>query len=169
MGLEIMTHWTILLAVETAQTAAKEGGLFDFDATLPLMAVQFLLLVVVLNAVFYKPLTKAIDDRAEYIRTNILQARERLDKAQKLAKQYEQELGETRRKSKTTIAAAQADAQKIAASKVAQAQQEAQVQREQAAQEIEAQKQEVMQTLEQEVDGLSRQILEKLLGPELVK
>jgi F-type H+-transporting ATPase subunit b len=169
MGLEIMTHWTILLAVETAQTAAKEGGLFDFDATLPLMAVQFLLLVVVLNAVFYKPLTKAIDDRAEYIRTNILQARERLDKAQKLAKQYEQELGETRRKSQTTIAAAQADAQKIAASKVAQAQQEAQVQREQAAQEIEAQKQEVMQTLEQEVDGLSRQILEKLLGPELVK
>lgn len=164
-----MTHWTILLAVETAETAAKEGGLFDFDATLPLMAVQFLLLVVVLNAVFYKPLTKVIDDRAEYIRTNILQARERLDKAQKLAKQYEQELGDTRRKSQATIAAAQADAQKIAASKIADAQQEAQAKREQAAQEIEAQKQEVMQALEQEVDALSRQILEKLLGPELVK
>lgn len=164
-----MTHWTILLAVETAEAAAKEGGLFDFDATLPLMAVQFLLLVVVLNAVFYKPLTKVIDDRAEYIRTNILQARERLDKAQKLAKQYEQELGDTRRKSQATIAAAQADAQKIAASKIADAQQEAQAKREQAAQEIEAQKQEVMQALEQEVDALSRQILEKLLGAELVK
>jgi F-type H+-transporting ATPase subunit b len=60
MGLEIMTHWTILLAVETAETAAKEGGLFDFDATLPLMALQFLILVAVLNAVFYKPLTKAM-------------------------------------------------------------------------------------------------------------
>ncbi len=164
-----MTHWTILLAVEAAETAAKEGGLFDFDATLPLMAVQFLVLVVLLNAVFYKPLGKAIDERAEYIRTNLLQAKERLAKADNLAKQYEQELGETRRKAQATIAAAQADAQKIAASKVAEAQAEAQSKREQAAQEIEAQKQEVMQTLEQQVDALSRQILEKLLGPELVK
>ncbi len=132
------------------------------------MAVQFLILVVVLNAVFYKPLGKVIDDRAEYIRTNLLEAKERLSKAERLAKQYEQELGETRRKSQATIAAAQADAQKIAASKIAEAQQEAQGQREQAAQEIEAQKQAVMQTLEQEVDALSRQILEKLLGPELL-
>ncbi|HEY9605249.1 MAG TPA: F0F1 ATP synthase subunit B' [Allocoleopsis sp.] len=164
-----MTHWTILLAVEAAETAAKEGGLFDFDATLPLMAVQFLVLVVLLNAVFYKPLGKAIDERAEYIRTNLLQAKERLAKADNLAKQYEQELGETRRKAQSTIAAAQADAQKIAASKIAEAQAEAQAKREKAADEIEAQKQEVMQTLEQQVDALSRQILEKLLGPELVK
>lgn len=164
-----MTHWTILLAVEAAETAAKEGGLFDFDATLPLMAVQFLILVVLLNAVFYKPLGKAIDERAEYIRTNLLQAKERLAKADNLAKQYEQELGETRRKAQSTIAAAQADAQKIAASKIAEAQAEAQAKREKAADEIEAQKQEVMQTLEQQVDALSRQILEKLLGPELVK
>lgn len=164
-----MTHWTILLAVETAEAAAKEGGLFDFDATLPLMAVQFLILVVLLNAIFYKPLGKAIDERAEYIRTNILQAKERIDKAQRLAKQYEQELGDTRRKAQATIATAQADAQKIGASKIAEAQQEAQAQREQTAQEIENQKQAAMQELEQQVDSLSRQILEKLLGSELVK
>src|SRR5919202_449348 len=164
-----MTHWTILLAVETAEAAAKEGGLFDFDATLPLMAVQFLLLVVVLNAVFYKPLGKAIDERAEYIRTILLQAKERLEKSQKLSKQYEQELAETRRKAQATIAAAQADAKKIATDKMTQAQQEAQAQREQAQQEIEQQKAEALASLEQQVDALSRQILEKLLGPELVK
>jgi F-type H+-transporting ATPase subunit b len=169
MGLEIMTHWTILLAVETAETAAKEGGLFDFDATLPFMALQFLILVVVLNAVFYKPLTKAIDDREEYIRKNLLEARERLAKAENLKKQYEQELGETRRKSQATIEAAQADAKKIAAEKMAQALQEAQGEREQAQQEIEKQKAEAFASLEQQVDSLSRQILEKLLGPALVK
>lgn len=164
----MMTHWTILLAVETAETAAKEGGLFDFDATLPLMALQFLLLVVVLNAVFYKPLSKAIDDRDDYIRKNLLEARERLVKTEKLAQQYDQELAETRRKSQSTIAAAQEDAQKIAAQKMAQAQAEAQAQREQAMQEIEQQKTEALATLEQQVDALSRQILEKLLGAELV-
>jgi F-type H+-transporting ATPase subunit b len=168
MGLEIMTHWTILLAVETAETAAKEGGLFDFDATLPLMALQFLILVAVLNAVFYKPLTKAIDERDDYIRKNLLEARERIAKAENLAKQYEQELGETRRKSQATIAAAQADAKKIAAEKMAQAQAEAQEQRVQAGKEIDQQKAEAFASLEQQVDALSRQILEKLLGTTLV-
>ncbi len=170
----MMTHWTILLAVESAvktaaeaTEAAKEGGLFDFDATLPLMALQFILLVVVLNAVFYKPLSKAIDDRDDFIRKNLLEARERLSKAENLAKQYEQELGETRRKSQSTIAAAQAEAQKIATQKMQEAQAEAQAQREQAQQEIEQQKAEAMTSLEQQVDSLSRQILEKLLGSEL--
>jgi F-type H+-transporting ATPase subunit b len=133
------------------------------------MALQFLILVAVLNAVFYKPLTKAIDERDDYVRKNLLEARERVAKAEKLSKQYEQELAETRRKAQATIAAAQADAKKIATDKMTQAQQEAQAQREQAQQEIEQQKAEALASLEQQVDALSRQILEKLLGPELVK
>ena len=162
-----MTYWTILLAVETA--AEEGGGLFDIDATLPLMAVQFLLLAAILNAIFYKPLTKAIDEREEYIRNNQKQARERLEKSQMLAAQYEQQLGESRRQSQAIIAQAEADAQKMAAEQIAQAQKQAQQEREKAQQEIEQQKQEAMRSLEQQVDTLSRQILEKLRGPELVK
>ena len=137
--------------------------MFDFDATLPLMAVQFLLLMVVLNAVFLKPLTKTIEERSEYIRSNEVEARERLAKAEALAKQYEQELAETRKQYQATIAAAQEDAQKISAQKIAAAQQEAQAQREQVQRELDQQKQEAMQTLERQVEELSRQILDKLL------
>ncbi|MBW4575707.1 MAG: F0F1 ATP synthase subunit B' [Aphanothece sp. CMT-3BRIN-NPC111] len=142
--------------------------MFDFDATLPLMAVQFLLLAALLNVVFYKPLMKALDERDDYIRSNEVGARERLSKAEQLAKQYEEKLADTRRQSQALIMNAQADAQKIGAQKIAEAQQEAQTKREQAAREIEQQKQEALQSLEQQVDGLSRQILEKILGPELV-
>lgn len=138
--------------------------MFDFDATLPLMAVQFLLLVVILNAVFYKPLTKAIEDRNDYIRRNQVEAQERLSKAETLAKQYESELADTRKQSQTMIASAQADAQKIVAAKIAEAQEQARLQREQAQNELDRQKQEAMSALEQEVDSLSRQILGKLLG-----
>lgn len=158
-----MTHSIILLAAET-----KEGGLFDLDATLPLMAIQFLFLVLILNATFYKPLSKAIDDRDEYIRKNQLDAKERLSKVEQLANQYEQELAVARRQSQKVIADAQADAEKTAAEKIAAAQREAQAQREQAAQEIANQKQEALTSLEQQVDALSHQILEKLLGNELV-
>jgi F-type H+-transporting ATPase subunit b len=142
--------------------------MFDFDATLPFMALQFLLLAALLNVIFYKPLTKVLDDRDNYIRTNTLEARERLAKAERLAQEYEQQLAEARRQSQATIEAAQAEAKEITAQKIAEAQKEAQAQREQAAVEIEQQKQEAMRSLEQRVDALSRQILEKLLGPSLV-
>jgi F-type H+-transporting ATPase subunit b len=56
----------------------------------------------------------------------------------------------------------------MAASEIAAAMQEAQSQREQAQKEINQQKQEALSSLEQQVDDLSRQILEKLLGSELV-
>jgi F-type H+-transporting ATPase subunit b len=161
-----MTHWITLLAVEAA--AGKEGGLFDLDATLPLMAIQFLILVLILNAVFYKPLGKALDERNDYVRNNQLQAQERLSKAEQMAKQYEQELAAARKQSQTIVAEAQAEAQKIAAEKMAEAQKEASARTEQAAQEIEQQKQAAMASLQQQVDALSRQILEKLLGSELV-
>ncbi|OKH37514.1 F0F1 ATP synthase subunit B' [[Phormidium ambiguum] IAM M-71] len=141
--------------------------MFDFDATLPLMAVQFLLLAAVLNAVFYKPLSKAIDDRSEYIRTNEVEARERLAKAEQLAKQYEEQLAVARREAQSVIAAAQEDAKKIAAQKNSEAVAEVQARLEQTKKEIDEQKQAAMSSLEQEVDALSRQILEKLLGPSL--
>ncbi|MDF0554342.1 F0F1 ATP synthase subunit B' [Kamptonema sp. UHCC 0994] len=143
--------------------------MFDFDATLPLMALQFLVLTLVLNAVFYKPLTKTLDERDDYIRNTQKGAQERLAKAEQMAHEYEQKLGESRKQSQAIIVAAQADAQKIASEKVAGAQKEAQVSREQAAKEIDRQKQEAMRSLEQEVEALSRQILEKLLGPALAK
>lgn len=157
-----MTYWITLLAVETG----KQGGLFDLDATLPLVAIQFLILVLILNATFYKPLGTAIDQRNDYVRKNQLDAQERLAKAEQMAKQYEQELATARKRSQTIVAEAQADAQKIAAEKMAEAQREAQAQREQASQEIEQQKQAAMVSLQQQVDALSRQILEKLLGAE---
>jgi F-type H+-transporting ATPase subunit b len=160
-----MTHWITLLAVEKV---AKSGGLFDLDATLPLMAIQFLILALILNATLYQPLGNAIDKRNEYIRNNQLTAQERLAKAEKLAQQYEQELAGARRQAQAIIAEATAEGQKIAAQKIAVAQQEAQAQREQASQEIEQQKQQALAALEQQVDALSRQILEKLLGADLV-
>ncbi len=139
--------------------------MFDFDATLPVMALQFLLLAALLNVIFYKPLTKALDDRENYIRTNNLEAKERLAKAERLTKDYELQLADARRQAQSVVAQAQAEAQKITAEKVAEAEKEAQAQREQVAQEIDQQKQEALRSLEQQIDALSRQIIDKLLEP----
>ncbi len=142
--------------------------MFDFDATLPLMALQFVLLAFVLNAIFYKPLSKVLDERADYIRRSEEEAQERLAKVKSLTKEYEKQLSDARKDSQAVIAAAQSDAQQIAATQMSEAQQTAQQKKEKAAQEIEQEKQQALQVLEQQVDALSRQILEKILGTELV-
>lgn len=144
--------------------AEEGGGLFDIDATLPLMAVQFVVLAVILNAIYYKPLGNAIDERDDYVRSNRVEAKERLARAEQLAKQYEQELADSRRKGQSVIAEAQEAAQKMAAQMVAEAQQEAQAQREQAQRELDEQRQTAFAALQQQVDDLSRQILDKLLS-----
>ena len=59
----------------------SEGGLFDFDATLPFMALQIILLTFVLNILFYGPVTKILDDRNTTIRNNLKEASITLVKA----------------------------------------------------------------------------------------
>jgi F-type H+-transporting ATPase subunit b len=137
--------------------------MFDFDATLPLMAVQFLLLMVVLNAIFFKPLTKVVEDRANLIRNSQTGAKEGLEQIKAITQQYEKELADSRRQYQTVIAKAQAEANKLASDQIAAAQAEAVVQREQATQELAAEKASALATLEQQVDALSREILDKLL------
>ncbi|MEM8640114.1 MAG: F0F1 ATP synthase subunit B' [Cyanobacteria bacterium P01_G01_bin.54] len=142
--------------------------MFDFDLTLPFMAIQFLVLMVVLERLFYKPLGNAIDERAQYVTQTHQSARERLEKAKSLAEQYQQELVNVRREAQTVVVQAQDAAQQTVAAEVKVAQQQVQQERAAAAQAIETQKSEAFATLQGEVEGLSHQILAKLLGPELV-
>ena len=167
----MISQWSLLLttAVAVVEEVEEKGKLFDFDATLPLMMIQIVVLVVVLDALFYKPLGKVLDDRADYIRGGLGEAKARLTEAEELKTKYETELAETRRASNAVIATAKADALKIAAGQIAETQQAAQVQREQAQQEIDKQKQSAFAALEPQIEALSRQILTKLLGAELVK
>jgi F-type H+-transporting ATPase subunit b len=143
--------------------------MFDFDATAPLMAVQFLILMFLLNKVFYTPLTKVLDDRADYIQSKETDARQRLAQAKQLTEEYEKQLATARKQSQEVIASAQADAKKITAEKLAETQRLATIQKEQAQLEIEEQKRSAMATLEKQVESLSGQILEKLLGKTLVR
>jgi len=80
-----MTNSFFLLALQAASTESK-GGLFDFNATLPLTALTILLLTVVLNAVFYKPVATVLDERDDYIRNNLTRASEMLSKAEAITK-----------------------------------------------------------------------------------
>jgi len=95
-----MINFSIVIS---SSEVSGPGGLFDINATLPLVAIQFLLLTVVLNIILYNPLLTIIEERKEYILTNLSKASEILAKANTLTKQYEQELTNARKEAQLEI------------------------------------------------------------------
>jgi F-type H+-transporting ATPase subunit b len=158
-----MTNSFFLLALQAASTESK-GGLFDFNATLPLTAITVLLLMVVLNAVFYKPVATVLDERDEYIRNNLTQASEMLSKAEAITKKYEQDLAHERRESQIIITSAQKEAQDIVAMEIKQAQKDTEQLVSEATNQLNSQKAKALKALEEQVSTLSEQIKLKLLS-----
>jgi len=144
------------------------GGLFDFNATLPLMAIQFVLLTVALTFIFYKPVSKVIDDRELYINGNLTQASDKLLKADELYKQYEEQLKSAKADAQAIVAQSEKEAKDTVALEISDARAEAAKLIEQTNKELEAQKSLALQQLETQVDELSQLIKDKLLGKEVV-
>jgi F-type H+-transporting ATPase subunit b len=144
------------------------GGLFDFNATLPLMAIQFVLLTVVLTFVFYKPVAKVLDDRETFISGNLTTASEKLIKADDLYKQYEEQLKSARVNAQSIVAESEKEAKDAVANEIGQARADAAALIEQTNKELEAQKSLAIEKLDSQVDEISQLIKEKLLGKEVV-
>ena len=99
-----MINFSILIS---SSEVSGPGGLFDINATLPLVAIQFLLLMVILNVLLYNPLLTVIEERKEYILTNLSEASNILAEANKLTTQYEQELEDVRKQAQLEITKSQ--------------------------------------------------------------
>ena len=160
----------ILFMPATQMLAMTEGagGLFDFNATLPLMALQFILLTVVLTFIFFKPVSKVIDERETYINGNLTTASEKLIKADELYNAYDEQLKTARVNAQAIIAKSEKEAKDVVAVEIDQARQDAAKLIEKTNKDLEAQKSLALQQLETQVDELSQLIKEKLIGKEVV-
>ena len=95
-----MTNFSLLMA---NSEISGPGGLFDIDATLPLVAFQFILLMIFLNIILYNPLLTIIAERKEYILNNLANASKLLSEANELTTTYEEELAKVRTEAQLEI------------------------------------------------------------------
>ena len=95
-----MINLSILIS---SSDVSGPGGLFDLNATLPLVAIQFVLLTVILNTILYSPLLNVIEERKEYILNNLSKASGILEEATNLTEKYEQELTSVRKEAQLEI------------------------------------------------------------------
>jgi F-type H+-transporting ATPase subunit b len=159
---------TLTSLVQMLAMSEGAGGLFDFNATLPLMALQFVLLTVLLTFLFYKPISNTLEERETFINKNLTEASDTLLKADQLYQEYEEQLKTARTDAQLVIAQSEKEAKEIVASEIEQARKDAANLIDQTNRELEAQTVLALEKLESQVDDLSQLIKEKLLGKEAV-
>ena len=143
---------------------ASEGGLFDFDATLPLMAAQVVLLTYILNALFFKPVGKVVEEREDYVLTSRTEAKKKLAEVEKLETDLKNQLKGARQAAQKVIAEAEDDSDKLYKEALSLANSEANASREKVRKEIDSQRESALNQLKSDADKLGDLIVQKLLA-----
>jgi len=141
------------------------GGLFDFNATLPLMAIMFVLLTVVLTYVFYKPVGQLLESRKTLISGNLAAASERLLKADKLHQQYSEQLKDARKNAQDIILEAEKGAHETVAEELGHARKDIAAENASKIKKIEEQEDSIANELETKSDEIVGLIILKIINP----
>ena len=142
----------------------KPGGLFDLDGTLPLVAIQFLALMFLLNGILYTPLLTVINERNQYINKNLATASSILSQSKQLIQQYETELAKARKEAQVEIAGLQKLHKTILETENRASQQTIDQFLTKFTNSLKLKKDKVLTGLESEIDSLSSQIISKILA-----
>ena len=140
------------------------GGLFDFDATLPLMALQVVLLTFILNALFFRPVGRVVEEREVYVTTSRAEAKQKLAEAEKLELELKEQLKSARIAAQQLIQEAEKDSEQLYREAIAIANADANAAREKARREIDAQRDSALSQLKGDAEKLGDLIVNRLLA-----
>ena len=140
------------------------GGLFDFDATLPLMALQVVLLTFILNALFFRPVGRVVEEREVYVTTSRAEAKQKLAEAEKLELELKEQLKSARIAAQQLIQEAEKDSEQLYREALAIANADANAAREKARRESDAQRDSALSQLKGDAEKLGDLIVNRLLA-----
>ena len=152
-------------AVLAAPAFAEAGKIFDFNATLPLMAGQFLLLMLVLDKLVYSPVGKVLDDRDKDLRTKLEAVKDNAGDLMKYTTEADGIIRAARDEAAAEINKAKSAAEAESAKEVAAAKAKLDAELKSAVAALEQQRQASMASIDAEVTKLSDSIVNKVLSP----
>ena len=141
---------------------------FGIQPTLLLaQIVNFTIILFVLKKFFYKPITKALDDRKKRIEESLKNADEIEARLKKTAEKTAQILESARTQSQNIIAGTNKEAQRIYETASLEARKLTEEAVSKAGEQIEKQRQEMQKSLERETLTLVAEVVKKVLGRNL--
>jgi len=145
-----------------------EGGKFlvglEFNATVLAQIVDFIILLIFLRLVVYKPLVKLLEGRSEHIASNIAAAEQERQQAEQLKAGYEAEMRNARVQAQEIIQKATKAGEEQALGIIENAKNEAGKLKDAALAEIEREKQKAVAELRDQVATLSILVAGKIIN-----
>jgi len=135
----------------------------DFNATVFMQMFHFLLMLIVLRLVVYRPLMNIIEQRQEYIASEIEQAENQKTQAAELRAQMEADLRKARDEAKAIVDRATRASEEQAQQILEQARADAQRLKEEALADIQREKEKAVAQLRNEVASLAVLIASKVV------
>jgi len=142
---------------------ATEGGLFDINATLPLMAIQVVALTYILNSLFFKPVGNVVEKREKFVSNNIIEDKNKLAEVKKLEADLLAQLQSARTEAQRIVSEAENESDKLYKEALELANNEANASKEKARLEIESQTSAAREQLSKQADDLSALIVNRLI------
>ncbi len=138
--------------------------MIDLDITLPIQLFNILFLIVVLNAILYKPIRGILEKREKYF-ADLEQDVENFDKnAQARLAEFDKKMMGARKKAKTEVESVRSAAQSSGQETVDKIRKEAEEAKKAQLAQIESQFADAHKTLVGQVDGFANEIAGKVLG-----
>ena len=128
------------------------------------MAVQVVLLTFILNALFFKPVGRVVEEREDYVNTSRAEAKKKIAEVELLETELKDQLKEARLEAQKVILEAEQDSENLYKEALALATSEANASREKARREIDSQRDEALNQLKSEADNLGDLLVERLLA-----
>lgn len=142
----------------------KIGGLFDFDGTLPVIVIQLIIFMFVLNSILYTPLLDAIENRNIYIKESLNKATDLLAKSKELNTKYEEKAAKARKAAKLDLLTYQIFYKDILDEKMKSSQKSIDSFLIETTKNLEKNKDNILESFDTEIDSLSTQIITKILN-----
>lgn len=137
--------------------------MLEFNKWFFVLAINFILLIFILNSILFKPILKVFKEREDTVKGALDAAKELSAKREEAIAQLNRELAESRTKAKETFEALKAEGINKQKEIVASAEAEAAQMLEKARAEIRAEAEKARKALRAEVDKFSDEIVRKLV------
>lgn len=162
-SLSLMAATSLSLAPPSLAAEIEKAALFDFDLTLPIQAVQFLLLMVALDKIYYSPLGKFMDDRDAAIREKLGSVKDTSAEVKQLEQQGVAVMRAARAEISAALSKMKKETQAEVEVKLAEGRKKVEAELQEALNKLEQQKEETMKALDSQIANLSDQIVKKVL------
>lgn len=139
--------------------------MFEFNATLIVAMISFVVFMFIMNAIFYRPILNIIRKREDYVNQNYEKAKEITKEAQEIENEYHTKLASTKDQMRNKLAKDFELAQKESFEQTNAAKEQAKIQVANNKEKINEQKEELYNVVNSGiVNDISSEILKKIVG-----